>query len=70
MCELALNFTLKVTLLHGFFTSFLNCTNGTKSHKTPYTMWKSQFDSYNLHVLDPYKLTLSFLDCFPVEMIL
>ena len=25
---------LKVTLLHGCFSRFLNCTNGTKSHKT------------------------------------
>ena len=24
---------LKVTLLHGCFSCFLNCTNGTKSHK-------------------------------------
>ena len=24
---------LKVTLLHGCFSRFLNCTNGTKSHK-------------------------------------
>ena len=25
---------LKVTLLHGCFSQILNCTNGTKSHKT------------------------------------
>ena len=25
---------LKVTLLHGCFSRFLNCTNGTKSHNT------------------------------------
>ena len=25
---------LKVTLLHGCFSHFLNCTNGTKSHNT------------------------------------
>ena len=25
---------LKVTLLHGCFSRFLNCTNGTKSRKT------------------------------------
>ena len=25
---------LKVTLLHRYFSRFLNCTNGTKSHKT------------------------------------
>ena len=25
---------LKVALLHGCFSHFLNCTNGTKSHKT------------------------------------
>ena len=24
----------KVTLLHGCFSCFLNCTNGTKSHNT------------------------------------
>ena len=27
-------FLLKVTLLHGCFSRFLNCTNGTKSHNT------------------------------------
>ena len=27
---------LKVTLLHGFFSRFLNSTNGTKSAKAPY----------------------------------
>ena len=26
---------LKLTLLHGCFSSFLNCTNGTKSRNTP-----------------------------------
>ena len=25
---------VKVTLLHGCFSGFLNCTNGTKSRKT------------------------------------
>ena len=25
---------LKVTLLHGYFSRFLNCANGTKSRKT------------------------------------
>ena len=28
-------FLLKVTLLHGCFLPFLNCTNGTKSRNTP-----------------------------------
>ena len=28
--------TLKVTLLDGCFSRFLNCTNGTKSDKAPY----------------------------------
>ena len=27
------NFILKVTLLHGCFSRFLNCTNGAKSQK-------------------------------------
>ena len=31
----ACNFT-KVTLLHGCFSRFLNCTNGTKSRKAPH----------------------------------
>ena len=26
--------SVKVTFLHGRFSCFLNCTNGTKSHKT------------------------------------
>ena len=29
---------LKVTLLHGCFSRFLNCTNGTKSHKTSHNV--------------------------------
>ena len=27
---------LKVTLFHGCFSRFLNCTNGTKSQKVPH----------------------------------
>ena len=27
---------LKLTLLHGCFSRFLNCTNGTKSRNTPH----------------------------------
>ena len=27
---------LKVTLLHGYFSRFLNCVNSTKQHKTPH----------------------------------
>ena len=29
---------LKVALLHGCFSCFLNCTNGTKSHNAPHIM--------------------------------
>ena len=29
---------LKVTLLHGCFSRFLNCTNGTRSHKTSHNV--------------------------------
>ena len=29
------NFTIKVTLLHGCFSRFLNCKNGTKSSNAP-----------------------------------
>ena len=29
---------LKVTLLHGCFSCFLNCTNGAKSRKVPHMM--------------------------------
>ena len=28
-------YLLKVTFLHGSFSRFLNCTNGTKSRKAP-----------------------------------
>ena len=31
---------LKLTLLHGCFLSFLNCTNGTKSCNAPHVMWR------------------------------
>ena len=30
---------LKVTLLHGCFSRFLNCTNGTESRKTSHMSW-------------------------------
>ena len=30
---------LEVTLLHGCFSSFLNCTNGNKSHKASHIVW-------------------------------
>ena len=30
---------LKVTVVHGCFSRFLNCTNGTKSHKTSHIRW-------------------------------
>ena len=36
----ACNFT-KVTLLHGFFSRFLNCAHGTKSRKAPHLEMKS-----------------------------
>ena len=29
--------SIKVTLLHGCFSHFLNCTNGTKSRKAPHS---------------------------------
>ena len=29
---------LKSTLLHGYFSCFLNCTNGTTSHNAPHLM--------------------------------
>ena len=33
VCRLKLATVLKVTLLHGCFSRFLNCTNGTKSRR-------------------------------------
>ena len=30
---------LKLTLLHGCFSRFLNCTNGTKSCNAPHMLW-------------------------------
>ena len=32
----------KVTLLHGSFPPFLNCTNGTKSHKASQSIAKAR----------------------------
>ena len=39
---------LKVTLLHGWFSRFLNCTNGTKSCKASSTLkiYHSKLDFY------------------------
>ena len=43
---------LKVTLLYGCFSSFLNCTNGTKSHKTSHIFYVNNWDSFSgIHVL-------------------
>ena len=43
---------LKVILLHGYFQRFLNCTNGTKSHKASHMHWECEpFSEYrNLRV--------------------
>ena len=36
---------LKLTLLHGCFSSFLNCTNGTKSRNSPHLcLWRDPTD--------------------------
>ena len=35
------NFTLKLTLLHGCFSYFFNCTNGTKWRNVPYFLYLS-----------------------------
>ena len=40
----------KVTLLHGCFTRFLNCTNGTKSRKAP-QIFCEDLDTYLRGVL-------------------
>ena len=34
----SVTFRLKVTLIHGCFSRFLNCTNGTKSLNASHTM--------------------------------
>ena len=39
-CRLQPAFLLKVTLLHGCFSRFLNCTNGTKSRKASHIMFQ------------------------------
>ena len=36
-CHVLRDFLLKVKLLHGCFSRFLNCTNGTKSRKKSQT---------------------------------
>ena len=41
---------LKVTLLHGSFSRFLNCTNGTKSHKTSQTCHLIAFTTSTQHI--------------------
>ena len=38
---------LKVTLLHGSFLRFLNCTNSTKSRKASHLFRVEYFDSMN-----------------------
>ena len=59
---------LKLTLLHGCFSHFLNCTNGTKSRNAPQmnrllalTHFKSMFHFYTPR---EHKKHLRFLDVF------
>ena len=40
---------LKVTLLHGRFLGFLNCTNGTKLCKASHVFSKFVFESTHSH---------------------
>ena len=52
----ACNFTkislLKLTLLHGYFSRFLNCTNGTKSRNAPHLLMKKGFSFKSSAKLD------------------
>ena len=48
---------LKVTLLHGHFSRFLNCTNGTKSHKASHI---PVFQGLEKKVFKPRTVTWSF----------
>ena len=41
---------LRVKLLHGCFSYFLNCTNGTKSRITPQPQAKNVLDKININV--------------------
>ena len=42
---------LKVTLIHGYFSRFLNCTNGTKSSRKTSQLYSAQI---NLMVIDKH----------------
>ena len=44
-------FLLKVTLLHGCFSRFINCTNGTKSCNASLIISASETDSKKLKVV-------------------
>ena len=44
-------YLLKVTLLHGCFSRFLNCTNGTKSRNAP-------------HIFSFFSLFFVYIKCF------
>ena len=70
---------LKLTFLHGCFSSFQSCTNGTKSGNTPYIFSENQLlakrqpcKKYFKFVLPKQAITkiyvskvLEFLFCFP-----
>ena len=43
-------FLVKATLLHGCFSRFLNCTNGTKSHNTSQMYLWITFQKYETRV--------------------
>ena len=57
MCAIKPATLLKVTLLHGCFSRFLNCTNGTKLCKTSHII-PSDFLHFLVQIVPDYVLNL------------
>ena len=65
MCRLKPATLLKLTLLHGCFSRFLNCTNGTKSRNAPHMLYY-KLEKFFGSVVEGISLALSKLAGFEV----
>ena len=43
---------LKLTLLHGYFSRFLNCTNGNKTRNAPHITTIKNVDAVHYHLVN------------------
>ena len=61
---------LKVTLLHGCFLRFLNCMNGTKSHKAPQIRVSDRVPLIFFSPWQKFELVLEIYRCTVTQILL